>query len=111
MLFFWNDFENGKRILARKTVLKEQSTHLKPELKSCENEDDNPKEIAVNTLNEVKKNEPFKPKILWLNVFFITLFHLIAFYALIFKVWETKFLTIIWGKTTFHKQRNQDGLL
>uniref|UniRef100_A0A1B6EKR5 Fatty acid desaturase domain-containing protein n=1 Tax=Cuerna arida TaxID=1464854 RepID=A0A1B6EKR5_9HEMI len=43
------------------------------------------------------KLEKYKPRLLWLNIIFISLFHLIALYTVIFDVYKLKVISIIYG--------------
>ncbi|XP_065212583.1 acyl-CoA Delta-9 desaturase-like [Planococcus citri] len=66
--------------------------HKKPKTQSSNLENSRDEN---NNVIEAKKTD--HQQILWLNVFFITLFHLIAAYTFIIYVTKAKFLTIFWG--------------
>lgn len=58
-------------------------------------------ELVQEKKNGIKKlndeNTSSKQEILWFNVFFIILFHIVTLYGFIFRISEVKILTILWG--------------
>lgn len=89
------DILAGKKAGEKREEFRDEIVHRKSRNKfhkqKLENNNTVPHQAKVT-----EQNHSFTQEILWFNVFFIALFHVIALYALIFKTLEAKFITILY---------------
>lgn len=85
----------GKKAGEKREEFRNEIEHRKSRNKFHENKLEN-NNTVVHPRKVTQANAEFKQDILWLNVFFIALFHVIALYAFIFKTLEAKFVTILY---------------
>lgn len=67
------------------------------------------------TRSSTEDDESWKPGIIWLNVFFITLFHILALYAFIFRILDVRIYTVIWcaylTRKSFESRHYRHGIV